>query len=237
MADDFLRSAVGRGAPNRREDVRVVQTLLNRAGANPPLAVDGRFGAHTDTALAAYQAPFLSVPDGVVSPGGPTLRHLLGAPALAPERPPLLSEGWSGPSEQWPEAKKLASLTPVMRPLVQGVLADLRGQGFDAKIFFAWRSIAVQAGLVRRGNSTVTFSFHNAQNRDGTPNACAVDIIDRRWAWGAGADANGFWPALGAAGKACGLYWGGDWKSFQDVAHLQLFPNTELPRVKHESGF
>lgn len=47
---------------------------------------------------------------------------------------------------------------------------------------------------------------------------------------------DGFWQALGKAGKAEGLYWGGDWRSFKDWAHLQFFPNTKLSEVRKESG-
>jgi len=94
----------------------------------------------------------------------------------------------------------------------------------------------VQADLVARGHSKVRFSFHNAQKKNGTPNAYAVDIIDSRWAWSDAAEANGFWQALGKAGKAEGLYWGGDWRSFKDWAHLQFFPNTKLSEVRKESG-
>ena len=43
---------------------------------------------------------------------------------------------------------------------------------------------------------------------------------------------NGFWTALGEEAKAQSLYWGGDWKDFKDVAHVQLVPNSDLHRVK-----
>jgi hypothetical protein len=61
-------------------------------------------------------------------------------------------------------------------------------------------------------------------------------IVDARWGWAAKAEAEGFWKALGAEANAAGLYWGGDWKTFRDVAHIQLVPNSELKRVKSESG-
>ena len=54
--------------------------------------------------------------------------------------------------------------------------------------------------------------------------------------WNDEAEENGFWRALGKAGKAEGLYWGGDWRSFKDWAHLQFFPNNKLSGVKKESG-
>ncbi|MFZ5479061.1 MAG: M15 family metallopeptidase [Myxococcota bacterium] len=232
-----LRASVGLGACNEPGDVRLVQGLLNEKGADPAIHVDGIVGPRTLSAIRVFQSAFMSVPDLRVDPGGRTFTRLVAAPTLAPPAPPVIGEEWDGPSEKWPEEQKIRSLTPDMRKPVREVLADLRAQGFQARLYFAWRSVAVQAELVRKGHSTVSFSFHNAQRRDGTPNACAVDVIDSRWAWGAGAEASGFWRALGEAGKSRGLYWGGDWKRFRDVAHLQLYSNGDLSRVRGESGF
>jgi peptidoglycan L-alanyl-D-glutamate endopeptidase CwlK len=130
----------------------------------------------------------------------------------------------------------MLSMFPEMRPKVEAVLAALRQRGFQPRVHFAWRSVAVQLQLFRQGNTTVKFSFHNAQKRDGTPNAYAADIIDSRYAWTAAAESSGFWAALGEEGKAQGLYWGGDWTSFKDLAHVQYYPNSSLRDVKAESG-
>ena len=53
--------------------------------------------------------------------------------------------------------------------------------------------------------------------------ARAADIVDRRYGWGGPAKNLGFkfWKDLGAAARAEGLTWGGDWRSFKDVAHVQ----------------
>ena len=96
--------------------------------------------------------------------------------------------------------------------------------------------MAEQKKLFDNQKTKVLFSFHNAQLKDGTPNALAADIIDRRWAWTEAARTNGFWSALGAAGKELGLVWGGDWKDFPDVAHLQGRKNNELAKIERESG-
>ena len=76
---------------------------------------------------------------------------------------------------------------------------SLKDDGFKPKIVFAWRSVAVQHDLVEQGRSTVRFSFHNAQKKKGTPNACAVDVIDRRYAWNDEAESSGFWRARAIA--------------------------------------
>ncbi len=94
----------------------------------------------------------------------------------------------------------------------------------------------MQQRLFAEGKSKVKFSFHNSQLPDGTPYSYAADIVDKRWGWDDAAETNGFWTALGSAAKSVGLVWGGDWKSFQDVAHIQGRPNSDLAAVKKESG-
>ena len=96
--------------------------------------------------------------------------------------------------------------------------------------------MAVQRLLFDKGNSKVRFSFHNAQFKNGKPRAYAIDVIDRRWAWTKPAENNGFWAALGQAAKDEGLYWGGNWRSFKDYAHVQKFPNSKLADIKKQSG-
>jgi hypothetical protein len=78
-----LRDAVGPAQPNRSADVSTIQALLNRNQAflipMAPLSIDGRFGPGTRAAIEAYQKRVMHMaqPDGVVSPGGPTLQSLL----------------------------------------------------------------------------------------------------------------------------------------------------------------
>ena len=72
-----------------------------------------------------------------------------------------------------------------------------------------------------------TAAFVQAQKPDGTPNAYAVDIIDRRWAWGQEAETNGFWDALGSLAKAEGLFWGGR------LAQVQGCRSRPVPSKPH----
>jgi hypothetical protein len=143
--------------------------------------------------------------------------------------------GWTGNSAKWSQEKKLLSLHPKMRPMVQGVLDGMTERGFQPKIFYAWRSVAVQLKILKEGHSKVKFSFHNVQHKDGTPNAHAADIVDKRWAWSPAAAKHGYWKALGEEAKIQKLHWGGDWKK-PDWAHVQLLPNSALKRMKKESG-
>jgi peptidoglycan L-alanyl-D-glutamate endopeptidase CwlK len=240
-----IGASVGEGGANNEADVRLVQQLLSAAGFDPK-GIDGDYGSNTRSAIIAFQKTFLSNPDGRIDPGGRTIGRLEqagsggahaspaapSAPA-APASKPITD--WSGDSSQWTQEKKLASLEPSFRPKIERVIAKLKADGFQPKIVFGWRSVQVQAKLKREGKTKVSFSFHNAQKRDGTPNAWAVDIVDTRWAWNE-PDCHKFFRALGDAGKAEGLVWGGDWKTFRDWAHLQGRQNSELAAVKRESG-
>ena len=149
---------------------------------------------------------------------------------------PEAATEWSGDSSLWPQEKKLRSMDFDLSSRVQTVLSALRTRGFQPKIFFAWRSVAVQQELFRRGVTRVKFSFHNAQQRDGTPNAFAADIVDQRWGWTKAAADNGFWDALGEEAHSAGLVWGGDWTDFRDWAHVQNKLNSDLANVKRNSG-
>ncbi len=227
-----LLASVGVNGKNLSEDVMIVQRLLKLNGHRPG-PIDGICGANTINAIRKFQATFMAAPDGLIEPGRTTWGKLsaTGGPPTAPH----LSQ-WSGDCAQWSQEKKLQSMNPMLRPKVQAVQAALTQRGFQPKIFYGWRSVAVQLQLFQQGNSKVKFSFHNAQKPDGTPNSYAADIIDCRYGWTSQAETSGFWKALGEEAKKENLYWGGDWSTFRDWAHVQLVANCELARVKTESG-
>lgn len=238
----FINQSVGHNGVNQHRDVEVVQAQIN--AQMPPtltkLVVDGKSGPVTIAAIRSFQKLVVGLqqPDGRIDPNGKTLIKL-NDPASEAKWARGAAAGnlqWGGDSARWTQEKKLQSLNPVFRVKVSGVVDALKNRGFQPKIFYGWRSVAVQQELVRKGRSKVKFSFHNAQKPDGTPNAYAADIIDQRWGWGPAANTNGFWDALGQEANKRGLVWGGDWTTFKDVAHIQGRQNSELATVKRESG-
>ena len=83
--DDFvprsspLHGSVGRGGMNRRDDVTIVQALLNdwfAAIARPTLKIDGLSGPRTVAAIQLFQSVFTAVVDGRADPMGPTIHAL-----------------------------------------------------------------------------------------------------------------------------------------------------------------
>jgi len=238
----YIRRSVGNGGVNQNQDVRAVQSQLN---AQMPrtltkLVIDGKSGPVTIAAIRSFQKSVVGLwmPDGRVDAGGKTLIGLSepSSEAKWARGTAMESARWGGDSARWTQEKKLQSLDPAFRIKVMSIVDALEKQGFQPKIFYGWRSVAVQQELFKKGRSKVKFSFHNAQKSDGTPNSYAADIIDRRWGWKDAAEKNGFWEALGKEANKRGLVWGGDWKSFKDVAHIQGRKNSELSAVKRESG-
>jgi hypothetical protein len=92
------------------------------------------------------------------------------------------SSQWVGDSSKWSQEKKILSMHPDLRPLVEEVIHGMTRRGFQPTIFFGWRSVAVQLEIFKKKHTRVRFSFHNVQKKDGIPDAYAADIVDRRGA-------------------------------------------------------
>lgn len=114
------------------------------------------------------------------------------------------------------DTTNLSSLHPTLRAKVERILRRLQAKGWQPYVAEGKRTRAQQAEKVRLGYSQ-TMNSHHLTGR-------AADIVDRRYGWsGRAADHNfQFWRDLGEAARAEGLTWGGDWRSFKDVAHVQL---------------
>jgi peptidoglycan hydrolase-like protein with peptidoglycan-binding domain len=78
---DSIKHPVGEGGSNRKDDVAIVQQLLNRARVKnnvpqEPLDVDGIVGPKTLAAIREFQTQFCSVVDGRVDPENETINQL-----------------------------------------------------------------------------------------------------------------------------------------------------------------
>jgi len=109
----------------------------------------------------------------------------------------------------------VSGLDQKFAPKVIDVLTELTEQGWQPRVAEGRRTAEQQREKVRTGRSKTMNSAHLR--------GFGADIIDSRYGWGGQAsDLNfQFWKDLGKAAKKQGLIWGGDWKSFPDVAHIE----------------
>lgn len=126
-----------------------------------------------------------------------------------------------GSEAKWPQSKKLESLSPEMRSHVFSILTQLRAEGHDAKLFYAWRSTATQAKLNAKGTGIAPgMSKHERLDDENMPAADAVDIVHAVDGW-EGNRAAALFARLGELAEARGLRWGGRWAD-PDSAHIEM---------------
>ncbi|HEV7554680.1 MAG TPA: peptidoglycan-binding domain-containing protein [Kofleriaceae bacterium] len=84
----IISDSVGEGGNNHQADVGTVQEALARHGHSPG-KIDHKIGPATITAIKAFQAAFMSQPDGRVDVGGSTEKHLMdaGSKTKSPTKP------------------------------------------------------------------------------------------------------------------------------------------------------
>jgi peptidoglycan L-alanyl-D-glutamate endopeptidase CwlK len=143
-------------------------------------------------------------------------------------------------------AKEIESLSPAFAHHVETILKHLAGKGWVPVVFHGERTKEEQAEKVKAGHSKTMQSFHVSETcfpktRNGLYwelKGEAADIVDARFLWsGPATDLDfQFWKDLGAIAKALGLGWGGDWKKFRDVAHVEMarkefFQDIRDPKV------
>lgn len=88
----------------------------------------------------------------------------------------------------------------------------------DGHISCAYRSDAQQLAAVESGHSKAL----PGQSKHNTKPARALDWFRLTQAGGASFDSVWFKDVLAPAARNAGLVWGGDWKSFKDMPHVEL---------------
>lgn len=128
------------------------------------------------------------------------------------------------------EAEHLAAMHPYLRERVAAALADWRAgaaPGETIRLVESVRSLATQQGYYKAGKSRADgverFSLHQFAP------ALAADVAVVRGGKYVQSAADTAWQRWGAAAKAHGLEWGGDWTSLVDCPHVQV---SEAERVR-----
>jgi hypothetical protein len=106
----------------------------------------------------------------------------------------------------------MGRLLPGFREQVEALVADMRGAGFDPRVYETWRSPERVAMLVAKGVGSKN-SVH--------PYGIAADIIDAKLLWNAKA---AFWTNLTTFAEARGLTSGARFSKLHDLPHVQGIP-------------
>ncbi|MNU44069.1 Peptidoglycan L-alanyl-D-glutamate endopeptidase CwlK precursor [compost metagenome] len=141
-------------------------------------------------------------------------------------------------------SRDLAHLHPDLQPLCRLFLERCKEAGMSVFITQTFRSADYQNSLYAQGRTQAQLaavglghvpaepskplvtnarggsSEHNA-TLNGAPASRAFDIAFMRDGKASWSDLEP-WSQAGALGRALGLEWGGDWKSFKDRPHFQL---------------
>lgn len=147
------------------------------------------------------------------------------------------------PPRAVPVCRDLAVLAPRFRVAVVRMLERMTARGLDPVVSETLRTSERQRFLYGFGRDYDDGRGVVTHSRDADETwhhyGLAVDIISARLAWDA---PKSFWDALGAAARAEGLAWGGDWVSFRDLPHVQWgspmrqSPSPRAPRLVAEGG-
>lgn len=135
-------------------------------------------------------------------------------------------------------SRRLDDLCPRFRPVAESVIARCVEAGQAVLIVDTLRTLAEQAEYLRRGTSQTMNSLHLPQrscgvcselrNSDGSfGRSHAIDLAPYEIWQANGPDkvswdsAHPGWRVIGAAAAAAGATWGGHWRTFRDLAHIQ----------------
>ncbi len=120
-----------------------------------------------------------------------------------------------------------ANMNPDFVALINGMIGQLRGEGYDVRLIAGFRSFAEQQQRFEQGRSTPGKVLTDVDAGQSWHNyGLAVDIVlnddDGRPAWPE--DSAIFWQRLGDVTKAHGAVWGG---LFGYPAHVEYHPQFE----------
>lgn len=138
--------------------------------------------------------------------------------------------------------KGLDNLHPDYRDRFAGFMDEATKKGLNLDVASTYRSPAEQQSLFDQGRKTPGSIVTNARPGTSAHNyALAVDVVpsglQQQPNW---APDDPRWQEMGALAQNQGLNWGGSWKSFKDMPHVQapeISPSSLIGRPVDATGF
>ena len=134
-------------------------------------------------------------------------------------------------------SRSIMDLHPKVQIMVNAMLEACIKAGFDILITSTYRDAEAQNTLYAQGrtkkgsivtNAKAGESFHNYR--------LAFDIVPLRNGkpvWGTNGADGKLWKDIAKIGKACGLEWAGDWKTFVEFPHFQYTQGLTLKDLQN----
>lgn len=129
-------------------------------------------------------------------------------------------------------SRDLNELFPSVADKARKMIALCKEQGIDLLVTSTYRDKESQNALYAQGRTTAGKRVTNARGGQSFHNwRVAFDVVPLRNGkpvWGtAGADLE-LWKQVGTIGKAVGLEWAGEWRTFKEYPHFQFTGGLSL---------
>lgn len=123
-------------------------------------------------------------------------------------------------------SRDLNELFPSVADKARKMIALCKEQGIDLLVTSTYRDKESQNALYAQGRTTAGKRVTNAKGGQSFHNwRVAFDVVPMRNGkpvWGtSGADLE-LWKKVGTIGKAVGLEWAGEWRTFKEYPHFQF---------------
>lgn len=121
--------------------------------------------------------------------------------------------------------RNIDALDPRVASMCHQFLANCKLAGIDVMVTCTYRSIEEQNKLYAQGRTAPGKKVTNAKGGQSMHNyRLAFDVVPLRYGkpvWGTTGDDLKLWQKIGEIGKAVGLEWAGEWKTFREFPHFQ----------------
>ncbi|GHV34044.1 hypothetical protein FACS18949_09370 [Clostridia bacterium] len=134
----------------------------------------------------------------------------------------------------------LELLHPELQPIAKAFTEKCKAAGLNVLVTETWRTAAEQDALYAKGRTVGGAVVTNCRGSEyesphqwGTAFDFCENVRGKEYA------NTEFFKKCGAIGKALGLYWGGDFKNFVDMPHLELpkfLPSNSTKTLKAQYG-
>jgi peptidoglycan L-alanyl-D-glutamate endopeptidase CwlK len=150
-------------------------------------------------------------------------------------------EGFHGvflfaPNMSTDNREKLNAVNPLLREKALKILSLAAADGFQLTVTQAVRTFAEQDALFAQGRTRKGPIVTNARGGQSWHNfGMAVDlafVVDGKISWD-----DKLYSKIGKWASVAGLDWGGDWKKFKDLPHVQLSNLASKPPANWIAAF